>query len=46
MMLVNKHLRRTIAGIRAGRDEVLGETLRQILGEQVTTPEIQEMAKP
>jgi C-terminal processing protease CtpA/Prc len=36
----------TIAGIRAGRDEVLEEGLRQILGGQATAPEIQKMAKP
>ncbi len=34
----------TIAGIRAGRDEVLEEALRQILGGQVTAPEIEKMA--
>jgi hypothetical protein len=28
---------------RAGRDEVLEEALRQILGGQVTVPEIQKM---
>ncbi|PYU68906.1 MAG: peptidase S41 [Acidobacteria bacterium] len=36
----------TIAGIRAGRDEVLEEALRQILGGQVSGAEIQKMAKP
>jgi C-terminal processing protease CtpA/Prc len=34
----------TIAGIRAGRDEVLEEALRQILDGQVTAPEIEKMA--
>jgi C-terminal processing protease CtpA/Prc len=36
----------TIAGIRAGRDEVLEEALRQILGDQATDAAIQKMAKP
>jgi C-terminal processing protease CtpA/Prc len=35
----------TIAGIRASRDEVLEEALRQILGVQVTAAEIEKMAK-
>ena len=33
----------TIAGIRAGRDEVLGEALRQILGDEVPNDEIHRM---
>jgi C-terminal processing protease CtpA/Prc len=36
----------TIAGIRAGTDEVLEEALRQILGGQATDAAIQKMAKP
>jgi hypothetical protein len=36
----------TIAGIRAGRDEVLEEALRQILGTQVPPGTIENMAKP
>jgi len=36
----------TIAGIRAGRDEVLEEALRQLLGKSVPEDEIQKMAKP
>ena len=36
----------TIAGIRARRDEVLEEALRQILGGQATDAAIQKMAKP
>ncbi len=36
----------TIAGIRAGRDEVLEEAIRQLLGKSVPEGEIQKMAKP
>lgn len=36
----------TIAGIRAGRDEVLEAALRQILGAQVPAAEIERLAKP
>jgi C-terminal processing protease CtpA/Prc len=36
----------TVAGIRAGRDEVLEEALRQVLGPNVNAPEIEKMAKP
>jgi C-terminal processing protease CtpA/Prc len=36
----------TIAGIRAGRDEVLEEALRQVLGRSVPAPEIEKMSKP
>jgi C-terminal processing protease CtpA/Prc len=36
----------TIAGIRAGRDEVLEEAVRQILGPETTTAEIEKMLKP
>jgi C-terminal processing protease CtpA/Prc len=36
----------TVAGIRAGRDEVLEVALRQILGSQVPASEIEKMAKP
>jgi C-terminal processing protease CtpA/Prc len=35
----------TIAGIRNGRDEVLEEALRQVLGKSVPESEIQKMAK-
>ena len=37
--------RPTIAGIRAGRDEVLEEALRQILGRQTPADQIEKMAK-
>jgi C-terminal processing protease CtpA/Prc len=39
-------VRPTIAGIRAGRDEVLEAALRQILGSDASAAEIQAMAKP
>lgn len=39
-------VRPTIAGIRAGRDEVLEEALRQILGRQTPADQIERMARP
>jgi C-terminal processing protease CtpA/Prc len=39
-------VRPTVAGIRAGRDEVLEEALRQILGRRVPASEIEKMARP
>jgi C-terminal processing protease CtpA/Prc len=39
-------VRPTVAGIRAGRDEVLEEALRQILGPDVPAQEIEALAKP
>ena len=39
-------VRPTIAGIRAGRDEVLEEALRQILGSTTSSDEIQKLARP
>jgi len=42
----NVEVRPTIAGIRAGRDEVLEEALRQILGRQVPSADIEKMARP
>ena len=38
-------VRPTIAGIRAGRDEVLEEALRQILGSTTSADEIQKLAR-
>ena len=38
-------VRPTRAGIRAGRDEVLEEAIRQILGREVSADEIQKMAR-
>ena len=42
----NVEVKPTIAGIRAGRDEVLEEALRQFLGRGVSAAEIERMAKP
>jgi len=42
----NVEVEPTIAGIRAGRDEVLEEALRQILGRGVSAAEIESMAEP
>jgi len=39
-------VRLTILGIGAGRDEVLEEALRQILGSTVPAGDIEKMAKP
>jgi C-terminal processing protease CtpA/Prc len=36
----------TIAGIRAGRDEVLEEAVRQILGSEMSAAEIEKLVKP
>jgi C-terminal processing protease CtpA/Prc len=36
----------TIAGIRAGRDEVLEEALRQVLGRNTPASQIEKLAKP
>lgn len=45
-ILPDFEVRPTIAGIRAGRDEVLEEALRQVLGNSVPAAEIEKMAKP
>jgi C-terminal processing protease CtpA/Prc len=42
----NVEVKPTIAGIRSGRDEVLEEALRQILGRTVPAADIEKMAKP
>jgi len=42
----NVEVKPTIAGIGAGRDEVLEEALRQILARQVPSADIEKMAKP
>ena len=39
-------VRPTISGIRAGRDEVLEEALRQILGRDMPAERIEQLAKP
>ena len=40
------NVRPTIAGIRSGRDEVLEEALRQVLGGGSSAQEIEKMARP
>jgi C-terminal processing protease CtpA/Prc len=45
-ILPDFEVRPTIAGIRAGRDEVLEEALRQVLGNSVPAAEIEKMARP
>ena len=42
----NVEVKPTIAGIRASRDEVLEEAVRQILGRQTSPAEIEKMTKP
>ncbi|HEY6307511.1 MAG TPA: S41 family peptidase [Candidatus Angelobacter sp.] len=42
----NIQVQPTLAGVREGRDEVLEEALRQILGSQTPLAEIEKMAKP
>jgi C-terminal processing protease CtpA/Prc len=42
----NQDVRPTIAGIKAGRDEVLEAALRQILGADISAEQIEAMAKP
>jgi Peptidase family S41 len=42
----NVEVKPTIAGIRAGRDEISEEALRQIVGTHVPTTDIENMAKP
>lgn len=39
-------VRPTIAGVRAGRDEVLEEALRQILGRDAPADRIEQLARP
>jgi C-terminal processing protease CtpA/Prc len=45
-ILPNIEVEPTIAGIRAGRDEVLEEALRQILGPDTPAAQIEALAKP
>jgi C-terminal processing protease CtpA/Prc len=45
-ILPDVEVRPTIAGIRAGRDEVLEAAIRQILGPAVPAAQIEKMAKP
>lgn len=44
-ILVDVEVRPTLAGIRAGRDEVLEEAVRQILGTQTSDAEIEKASR-
>jgi C-terminal processing protease CtpA/Prc len=44
-ILADVEVKPTIAGIRSGRDEVLEEAMRQILGPQTPTAEIEKMLR-
>jgi C-terminal processing protease CtpA/Prc len=44
-ILADVEVKTTLAGIRAGRDEVLEEAVRQILGPQTTPAEIERMLR-
>ena len=45
-ILPDVEVRPSIAGIRAGRDEVLEEALRQILGRQAPAEQIEKLSRP
>lgn len=45
-IIPNVEAKPTIAGIRAGRDEVLEEAIRQILGKDASPEDVEKMAKP
>ncbi|MGA2185057.1 MAG: S41 family peptidase [Bryobacteraceae bacterium] len=45
-IIPNIEIKPTVAGIRAGRDEVLEEALRQILGPDTPAVQIEALAKP
>ena len=42
----NVQVKPSIAAIRAGRDEVLEEAVRQIVGQQVPLKQIEDIANP
>ena len=44
-MIPNREVKPTIAGIRAGRDEVLEAAIREIVGKDVPAAQIEQMAK-
>lgn len=44
-MIPNREVKPTIAGIRAGRDEVLEAAIREIVGKEVPAAQIEKMAK-
>ena len=45
-IIPNHEVKPTIAGIRAGRDEVLEAAIREIVGKDVPAAEIEKMVKP
>lgn len=45
-ILPDVEVKPTIAGIRSGRDEVLEEAIKQILGNSASSADIQKMAQP
>jgi C-terminal processing protease CtpA/Prc len=45
-IIPNREVKPTIAGIGAGRDEVLEAAIREIVGKDVPPAEIEKMAKP
>jgi C-terminal processing protease CtpA/Prc len=45
-MIPDVEVKPTIAGIRAGRDEVLEAAVRQILGPDVPAAQVEKIAKP
>jgi C-terminal processing protease CtpA/Prc len=44
-MIPNREVKQTIAGIRAGRDEVLEAAIREIVGNSIPAAQIERMAK-
>ena len=42
-ILPDRRVTPTVAGIRAGRDELIEAAIREIMGNDVATPEIQKM---
>ena len=45
-IIPNREVKPTIAGIRAGRDEVVEAAIREIVGKDVTAEQIEKMVKP
>ena len=45
-IIPDREVKPTIAGIRAGRDEVLEAAIREIVGKDVSAAEIEKMSKP
>jgi 3-methyladenine DNA glycosylase/8-oxoguanine DNA glycosylase len=44
-MIPDREVKPTIAGIRAGRDEVLEAAIREIVGSDVSAAQIEKMIK-